>query len=564
MGLSFANPAAAWALLGIPVVLAIHFLQSRSRRVEISTLFLLDLLPEETRSGAVFTRLRNGLQLWLQLLAVLLLSLLLARPMWLRAESLQNVALVIDSSLSMRAFHDRMIERLEALLPRIQRSAGRSNWFVLPSDPALPLIHRGEDTEAVLAALRTHQARGPGHDPRAALLRARELIGPEGLLIFVTDHPPASAPSAAVVLGVGEPIDNSTFGGIRFENGNEWLLSVLHFGSQPAERNVRILIDNTESEPIPARLQPGAVLTLRGVLPEGVQRGRFRLDGDALDADNDIPFVLPRLKKITWSAPTELLPLAERVMATVPASEVSADGLLPWRVYDGALPDASGHGLFFPLPGENAPFAQILAEDHDLTRDLSWQGFLGSPRSFSAQRPGDQVLVWMGEVPLILLRENARDSQLIFTFDPATSNIDRLPAFVLLLHRFCERLRDGLEQPEARILETRERLPLHRSATRYRFSDLEGRLSENEVIPLRAPDVPGTLQLWRGVDLLLDAAVIAADAAESDLRQAASVDLPPELLLQRREQHSETDFLSSLWFVLLLSAVTGSWLAAKR
>jgi uncharacterized protein YqiB (DUF1249 family) len=66
------------------------------------------------------------------------------------------------------------------------------------------------------------------------------------------------------------------------------------------------------------------------------------------------------------------------------------------------------------------------------------------------------------------------------------------------------------------------------------------------------------------VDLLLDAAVIAADAAESDLRQAASVDLPPELLLQRREQHSETDFLSSLWFVLLLAAVTGSWLAAKR
>lgn len=49
MDLILANPMGLWMLLGLPVVIGIHFLQSRSRRIEISTLFLLDHLPEEDR-----------------------------------------------------------------------------------------------------------------------------------------------------------------------------------------------------------------------------------------------------------------------------------------------------------------------------------------------------------------------------------------------------------------------------------------------------------------------------------------------------------------------------------
>ncbi|HYF36318.1 MAG TPA: BatA domain-containing protein, partial [Prosthecobacter sp.] len=58
MGLSFANPAAAWCLLGIPVVLAIHFLQRRSRRQVITTLFLLDQMRRQSETGNRIERLR--------------------------------------------------------------------------------------------------------------------------------------------------------------------------------------------------------------------------------------------------------------------------------------------------------------------------------------------------------------------------------------------------------------------------------------------------------------------------------------------------------------------------
>ncbi len=66
MSLSFLNPAALWALLGLPVVLAIHFLQRRSRRQTITTLFLLQQMHRESETGNRFERLRSSIPLWLQ------------------------------------------------------------------------------------------------------------------------------------------------------------------------------------------------------------------------------------------------------------------------------------------------------------------------------------------------------------------------------------------------------------------------------------------------------------------------------------------------------------------
>ena len=102
--LLFSNPAGFWALLGIPAVLLIHFLQRESRRVRASTLFLLEQLAPESAQGRRFERLRNSAALWLQLLAVLLFAWLLAGPRWLRPDSVQKVVFVLDSSASMSAF----------------------------------------------------------------------------------------------------------------------------------------------------------------------------------------------------------------------------------------------------------------------------------------------------------------------------------------------------------------------------------------------------------------------------------------------------------------------------
>ena len=81
---TFSNIAGFWALLGVPVILSIHFLQQRSRTEIVSTLFLLETLAPESRGGRVWSRLRSSRSLLLQLLAVLLAAWVLAGPRWLR------------------------------------------------------------------------------------------------------------------------------------------------------------------------------------------------------------------------------------------------------------------------------------------------------------------------------------------------------------------------------------------------------------------------------------------------------------------------------------------------
>src|ERR1051326_1563747 len=100
----FANPVGLWALLGVPPILAIHFLQQRARVARTSTWFLIEKLAPDSARGRTWDRLRSSRTLWLQLLAVLAVTWLLAEPRWVRAESAQTVVIVLDASASMEAF----------------------------------------------------------------------------------------------------------------------------------------------------------------------------------------------------------------------------------------------------------------------------------------------------------------------------------------------------------------------------------------------------------------------------------------------------------------------------
>ena len=121
--LTLTNPAGLWALLGIPAVLAIHFLQRQAVIIPVSTLFLLEKTQRESASGRRLDRLMNSVPLWMQLLGVLLLTWLLAEPRYQKARSTQRVAIVLDSSASMAVIKDKLKEKLIASLPDLQGPA---------------------------------------------------------------------------------------------------------------------------------------------------------------------------------------------------------------------------------------------------------------------------------------------------------------------------------------------------------------------------------------------------------------------------------------------------------
>lgn len=578
MDLIFAQPAGWWALLGLPAVLAIHFLQSRHRREPIATLFLLDPLAEESRQGAVWTRLRNSRQLWLQLIAVLLFTWILLKPSWIRVDSMQSVAIVLDSSRSMQPFQERAADEVAQAARRLNNAAARTSWLVLPSDETLPVHHRGYQLDGVLDAIANWSPARPHHDPLPALRRARSMVGGDGLVIWVTDHIATNLPGGVELLAVGRPIENTGFTGFRIQTGEDgsstWIASLLHHGVQEIERKLQTRFDDAApSAPQTIRLAPGRLTTISGPIPGLARRGLIELDADSLPADDRVSFVVPVRKSIHYqlTGSGKFDPWARRVMdsieAAYPATTNGPTANLQWKSFNKELPPSDAHGIFLHDGAELAPYAPPFVELHPLVEDLPWSSFLGRAATDVSLSGDDRVLVWAGDHPLVALRERSRQQQLVFAFDPSASNADRLPAVVLTLHRFIERIREQLPQYEALNIDEGAMLALPSvtgetttAPETIIFTDaITGVAQPLSGPPFVAPYAAGWISATRTGEALLDAGVLLIDPVEGNLKSAASRALSGELVARQQLINSREDMLAPLWFFLLAAAVIFSW-----
>ena len=141
MSIILTNPAGFFALLGIPVVILIHFLQRQAKVIPVSTLFLLARTQRESVSGRRFDRLTNSVPLWLQILMVLFLTWLLVLPRYIKPNSTQQVAIVLDSSASMSVFRENMVNRLRDHLPGLQGNASRLQIYIFESAEDKPIVY---------------------------------------------------------------------------------------------------------------------------------------------------------------------------------------------------------------------------------------------------------------------------------------------------------------------------------------------------------------------------------------------------------------------------------------
>ncbi|MCB1066333.1 MAG: hypothetical protein KDN20_25870, partial [Verrucomicrobiae bacterium] len=194
----------------------------------------------------------------------------------------------------------------------------------------------------------------------------------------------------------------------------------------------------------------------------------------------------------------------------------------------------------------------------------------------------DTILVWQGDRALIFLRTTEGVRQLCFNFDLATSNAPRIPAFIVLLHRFVADLREQkiiveaenfeINQPLSVAYATGEEIPTELTKTETTVF-LAQNSSGTETIPLararlmRAPDKPGFFEIRQGNEtpgLLLQAAAHFADTREADLRLAATrsdLDGVEGSLVQ---QHTERDANWPLWLLILLAVLLASWYYINR
>jgi hypothetical protein len=586
------NPIGLLALLGLPAVLLIHFLQRQARVVPVSTLFLLEQTQREATSGRRFDRLTNSVPLWLQLLIVLLVTWLLVEPRYPKATSTQQVAIVVDSSASMSVFRERLLTLVEKELPRLKGPAASLQIYIFPSDPQIPAIYTGNEPAEALAELREWQPVGGAIEPTAALRLARSRIRSEGLLIYATDKiREDSLPFDAQLLAVGKKTSNIGFTGMSFEdNGEIWQATVRNYSDLEATTRWRAIFpDGSETEERELTFSPNGLRTVTGSIPDGVQSLTLRLSGDAFGLDDVLPMVVPEPKRLimTSTLSPKFSDFEDRFRAFFPnlekATTDSADTDLTLAAYDPLAPELPATNAIVTI-AESAPSRQFLsgelvAESHSLIAGLNWQSLQARQTVSFPTLASDKVLLWQGQRPLIVLREvepsSEADAQqnsqalsyLIFNFDLTLSNALKLPSTVILLHRYATALREQKIAFEARNTENHQLLDLARETSQPLRLQMSGINPQEEVtesvVPasaeLRAPARPRHFQVRQGEKLLLSSASHFADTREADLRGTASDNQLNPDVAKAIDRTTSEDHLWPLWVILILSALLAAW-----
>ncbi len=577
---TFANPLGLLALLGIPAVLAIHFLQRKAVELPVSTLFLLERTQRDAASGRRLERIIPSIPLWMQLLAVLLLAWFLAEPRFQKSGSVQRIAIVLDSSASMGVFKEQAIARLAAELPGFQGPASSIELTVIESAPSRPRLYAGSSVDELNAVLEKWQPLDGLTDPTQALRLARSLVSREGTVIYLTDTPAESLPFEARLIAVGDPVDNVGFTGVTFateEGALVWRALVRNYGNSPVDRTWSMQTAAGGTEPRPLHLEANALVTLQAAFPADAENVRLVLSTDRFTLDDTLPIVAPKPKTLALFT------------ATSPAFADLTGKLL--RALDAAVPtnDAATADLtitsYDPLdpvlpPGNSIIFVEdstrsgaylkggILAEPHPLLDGLNWQSLLVRETIELDRLPSDTVLLWQEKRPLIFLREKPASGnqpatrQLLFNFDLRLSNAGNQPAFIVLLHRFAETIREAKVAPTSVNLESGQpititaapNIPLQFSAT-----DLTGKPLPPPASTTQAPATPCFLTIHQNENTLLDAAVHFADTREADFSACGTSDPAANTNQSTIERHTKPDPLWRVWILLLVAALLVSW-----
>ncbi len=546
MGFFFANPWALWALGGIPAVLLIHLLRRKSRQVRVSTLFLIERALPSSEGGRRIRTLRNSLPLWVQILAVLLLAFLLGQPRWIDQASTQTVVAVFDSSASMGAFRGETLRAAVDVLDRFNTVSASTQWIFLRSDASR--IAAGSDLAPALEEVREKWDPVLGtHDFSESLRLARTLAGTKGAVMVFSDHSPGSGGAPGVSwISVGSPVANAGLVGGEVQ-GNRWSALLRNFGPQDTDVRWRIEGDaGWQTE----HLASGAMAEIAGTWPADADRLVLVLDDDRFAMDNRLPLIRPRGKVLNVRAAggekfarlfEQLLRIAE---PAVLSGANAADVLL--TAYNPLTPQTFAGSAMIFAEDSGAPLKPltglIVAENHPLMENLNWQGLIARETFGVPVRDDDNVLLWQGRRPLIVLRTQDGARQLIFNFDVLQSNAPRLPAFALLAHRFFAMERRAKIAFEAVNAETGQQLAVAGAQ------------------PARAPVRPGFFSVKeQGGSVLLEGAAQFSDARESDFRTASTGGESSFAVESVRQRHASGAFLDPLWAVLLAAVMIWSW-----
>ncbi|HXD97805.1 MAG TPA: VWA domain-containing protein [Candidatus Acidoferrum sp.] len=356
--MSFLTPLAFAAFaLSLPLVL-LYFLKVRRRERRISSLLLWQAIVRDREASTFFQRLQRDPLLLLQILALLALTLALARPVaTVMGEGARKVVVVLDTSASMKA-RDVSPSRFDAArgeaVSMVRRLGAGAEVMVIEAgvQPTVtaPL---SRDRDRALSAIRNAVPHDLPTRLAEAVRTARALVGtdPRAEIHVYTDgaFPPGrlgdTSDARVRWVGVGRRSNNVGVTNLSVRKSYagsfdyQAYVSLVNYTAEPQTFNFTLELDGKTLAERSVTMEPSVRRSV--VLPfshngGGAVAARLQINDD-LAADNVAWAVLPPPRKIavTLVSPGNLF--LEKVLKTDP--QVALDVKTPDQ-YQGGMGDA--------------------------------------------------------------------------------------------------------------------------------------------------------------------------------------------------------------------------------
>ncbi|MFQ3631705.1 vWA domain-containing protein [Roseiflexus sp.] len=472
--MSFLLPLGLLALLALPIIVLLHFLRERRRRVPTPSLLLWANLPRRVE-GERSRRLPLTLLLLLHLLIAALLGVALGGPQIAGAltPDARHTAIILDTSTSMAAV-DGGASRFEQARQRaraiVASTSPGDRITLIAAGPRAQIVASGDDPFLITAALGRLQPGGVGMALDEALTLAEAALDPQfsRRIVVLTDSALPPQPARDVLV----PLEWQTIG------SNIPNRAIIAFASRPwgGRLQVYVRVANHEAAPFNGtlRLFSDAQVVAEervAIAPNGETEVSWTLTGrhgalravidgnDALPQDDSAYLSVsqgrPILALLVSNEPATLRRALEAIPGvTVAVTTPSAYATAPERaaadltIFDGSLPETWPPGAILaiaPPPGSSllsiAPDVRELETGKPLQqRGRTLEGLEFGGVVFGAVRQVEtpqwaEVQLASGNLPLILRGRVDNHEIAVWTFNPASSNLTTRLAFPLLVAR---------------------------------------------------------------------------------------------------------------------------------